>query len=142
MDANTTLIEQSADSKLGRLANHFALRFQYMLSIEPIVGNVIAIGLALGLLILLGHADFFPKWLVKYHHYLSIGIYFSITIQLLKSASHSILLPLAAIGIAGAGFVAQNVEPEWQLLATATLQEFMITCAKTLSISMKNSLLS
>lgn len=126
MDASTAMIEQSTDRKVGRLANHFIMRFQYMLSIEPVIGNIIAIGLALGLLVLLGHADFFPKWLVKYHHYLSIGIYLSITIQLLKSASHSILLPLAAIGIAGAGFVAQNVEPEWQLLATATLQEFML----------------
>ena len=123
------------ESKLNALINNFVYRIKYMTSIEPIIGNLIAIGLAIGVLVLLGHPALFPKWISKYHHYLTYAIYFGMVIQLLKSASQSILLPLLALGIGGLGFWAMNLEPEMQLVGVTTLQQFMLLGVLGMAIS-------
>ena len=55
--------ENHVENKLVTLARHLIFRIRGMLSIEPIIGNVIAIALAIGILALLNHHEFFPGWL-------------------------------------------------------------------------------
>ena len=113
-------------NKAAALLHHFLLRLRYLVSIEPIIGNVIAIALAIGLLALLKHHEFFPGWLNgKWGRYLGYAVDVGIVIQFLKSASCSIILPLLALGIAATGFVLQNLEPDAHLLTTAVLQQCM-----------------
>jgi len=132
---NASTVKKKIESPVNALINDFVYRIKHMTSIEPIIGNMIAIGLAVGILALLGHPSLFPKWLTKYHIYLTYAIYFGMSIQLLKSANQSILLPLLALAIAGIGFWAMNLEPKMQLVGVTTLQLVMLLGVLGMAIS-------
>jgi hypothetical protein len=118
--------EKHLANRCATLARHLIFRIRGMLSIEPIIGNVIAIALAIGVLALLNHHEFFPSWLHgKWGLYLGYAVQTGIVIQFLKSASCSIILPVLALSFAAAGFALQNFEPDVHLLTTTVLQQCM-----------------
>ena len=107
---------------------------QALLAIEPILINLVAIVLAMGILILLNYPTLFPK-LGKYHQYLTYIIYALILIQTMKSATKSLFIPILAIVIAGLGMALLSFNPAWQFISLDVLKKMMLLGAIGVSIS-------
>ena len=95
------------------------------LAVEPILVNLMAILLAMGLLVLLHYPSLFPN-LGHYHPYFSWLIYGLILLQTLKSATKSLLIPVIAIGIAGLGMLLLSFSPDASMLSLDTLKKMML----------------
>ena len=95
------------------------------LAVEPILVNLMAILLAIGLLVLLHYPILFPN-LGHYHPYFTSIIYGLILLQTLKSATKSLLIPVIAIGIAGLGMLLLSFSPDASMLSLDTLKKMML----------------
>lgn len=96
-----------------------------MLAFEPVMANIIAISLGLVVLLLLNYPILFPK-LGKYHLYLTYAIYALITMQIIRSASKSLLIPFMAMAIAGVGYLILFINPGWHFFSSAILKHLML----------------
>lgn len=75
-------------------------RLRGMLSIRPVIGNVIALLIA-GLLFYYLFHEIGEKWFLAYQRYFSIGIQLFAAIQIIKSGTRSLILPFLALVIGG-----------------------------------------
>jgi hypothetical protein len=98
---------------------------QASLAIEPILVNLLAITLAIGIVVLLNHPTLFPQ-LGKYHHYFTYVIYGLILLQTIKSANKSLFIPVIALAIAGAGFLLLRFNLDWQWVNLDELKKLML----------------
>jgi hypothetical protein len=83
---------------------------QASVAIEPILVNLVAIILGMGLVILLNHPNLFPK-LGKWHHFFINTTYGLILLQTIKSATRSLFIPVVVLCIAGVGIGLLNFIP-------------------------------
>ncbi len=67
-----------------------------MVSLRPVIGNTIAIGLAIIAIAFL-HQGLMLSHLAKYQHFVGIGLLIFAGLQIIKSGSRSICLPLIAM---------------------------------------------
>lgn len=95
------------------------------LAIEPILANLVAIILGIGLFILLNHASLFPQ-LGKWHHFFMNVIYGLILLQTIKSATKSLFIPFMALSIAGFGMGLLSLMPDWALISLDTCKKLML----------------
>lgn len=77
-----------------------------MMSVQPIIGNIIAIGLAIVALHYIYHEVDLAGF-HKYCHYFGIGIQVFAGLQVIKSGARSLLLPLLAM--IGGGMIAHTL---------------------------------
>jgi len=70
-------------------------RLGLMLGVRPVIGNMIAIGVALAALVVLQH-EVILHGFAKYQHYIGIGLLAFAGLKIIKSATRSLLLPLVA----------------------------------------------
>lgn len=98
---------------------------QASLAIEPILVNLVAIILGIGLFILLNHPSLFPT-LGKWHHFFMNVTYGLILLQTIKSATKSLFIPMMAMAIAGIGIALFSLNLDWQLISFDTLKKMML----------------
>lgn len=96
-----------------------------MLAIEPVLINIIAIGMAMAVLVLLNHPTLFPK-LGKYHLYFINSIYILILIQTIKSSVKSSFIPFLALIAAALGYAILSLNPNLQVINVEVLQKLML----------------
>lgn len=107
------------------LARKLLNMIRVSLAIEPILANLVAIILGVGLLILLNHPSLFPQ-LGKWHHFLMNVTYGLILLQTIKSATKSLFIPVIAVAIAGIGIAVLSLNSDWQLISLDTLKKMML----------------
>lgn len=107
------------------LAKKLLSMVRLSLAIEPILANLVAIILGMGLFILLNHPSLLPQ-LGKWHHFFMNVIYGLILLQTIKSATKSLFLPMTTIAIAGIGIALLSLNPDWQLISLDTLKKMML----------------
>lgn len=107
---------------------------QTSLAIEPILINLFAIVLGIGVLILLNYPILFPS-LGKYHRYFAYIIYGLVLLQTLKSAAKSLFIPVLAISIAGIGMVFLSLNPTSQWISLDILKKMMLLGTMGVGIS-------
>jgi hypothetical protein len=102
----------------------FISRLTRMLSPRPIIGNLIAIGLAIFALAFL-HSELTLHHFGKYQHYIGVGLLVFAGLQIIKSSTRSLLLPLLAT-VAGA--IISHSLPNGQTLFTygATFYQYVM----------------
>jgi hypothetical protein len=86
-----------------------------LLAFEPILANIIAIGMAIGILILLNHPALFPN-LRKYHLYFFYTMYILIMIQTIKSSRKSAFIPLLALAPAALVYLILSLSPHAKII--------------------------
>jgi hypothetical protein len=96
-----------------------------MIAFEPVLINLIAIGLGCGVLLLLSHPALFPK-MGKYHLWLTYAIYVLITVQTIRSAAKSLFIPFLALMLSGIGYLCLSLYPDWHFISTAILKQLML----------------
>ncbi|MCW5590203.1 MAG: hypothetical protein KIT27_11155 [Legionellales bacterium] len=85
-----------------RLKAEFNTLIKVIFCVEPILVNIFAIIFCVGVLFLLNQPELMPN-MGHYHQYLIIGVKFLLALQIIRSSSKSLILPLSAILIAIAG---------------------------------------
>tara|TARA_B100001996_G_scaffold247927_1_gene192097 strand:+ start:225 stop:800 length:576 start_codon:yes stop_codon:yes gene_type:complete len=67
-----------------------------MISLRPVIGNLIAIGLVMLALVFL-HQGLMLSHLARYQHYMGVGLMLFAGLQIIKSGTRSICLPLISM---------------------------------------------
>lgn len=96
-----------------------------MMAIEPVMVNLLAILLGLGILFLLNYPSLFPK-IGKYHQYLTYAIYGLISLQTIRSATKSLFIPIIALLISGIGFLSISLNPHIPFFNMEFLKQLML----------------
>ncbi|OAI47776.1 hypothetical protein AYO45_05595 [Gammaproteobacteria bacterium SCGC AG-212-F23] len=112
------LIQNTLVQKLGRM-------IKTMFAIEPVIINVIAVGLGLGVLCLLHFPVLFPQ-LGKYYSYLTYAIYGLIAIQTIRSATKSLFIPTVAFIIVCGGYAALHIDPQLSFISIDLLKKLTL----------------
>lgn len=92
-------------------------RFIRMLSPRPIIGNLIAIGIMLVALFFLQHEVTLHHF-EKYRHYIGVSLLCFAGLQIIKSSSRSLILPLLAMVIGA--MISHTLTPHETLLSYGT----------------------
>ncbi len=99
-------------------------RLMGMLSFKPVIGNIIAVGLAM-LALYYVYQEVDLDGFSKYRHYFGMGIQIFAAIQIIKSGTRSLLLPLLAM--VGGSMMAHSLGPHETLLTFGkTFYEYVI----------------
>lgn len=106
-----------------------------MLSIQPVIHHLIAIGFAFLALGLLSQVNLFPPGIVKYLSYSPYVVYGLILYQIMKAATRSLFISCVVILLSGAGFMMAHIEPGWHAISTTHLQYCMLLGVTGLVIS-------
>lgn len=85
-----------------QLSYKFFKTFQALAAIEPVISNIIAIAICLGVLMLLKFPEMLPH-LGKYYKYCIYAAEGLAAYQIIKSSSKSLCLPVTAIMVASMG---------------------------------------
>jgi hypothetical protein len=103
-------------------------------AIEPIIANLFAIGIAIGLLVILNHPTLLPA-LGKYQKYLTYVMYGLIVLQTIRSARFSLLIPLLALTVASIGFFILGNHPHEVFFNVEELRKLMLLGVVGLAVS-------
>jgi hypothetical protein len=99
-------------------------RITKMLSPRPIIGNIIAIGVAIFALVFL-QTEVTLHHFGQYQHYMGVGLLIFAGLQIIKSSSRSLLLPLLAT-VSGA-VISHSLAPDQTLFTYgATFYQYMM----------------
>lgn len=83
-----------------RFVELIAERIRGMFSVRPVIGNIIALLLA-GIALYYIFNEIKEPWFIKYQNYFGIGIQLFAALQIIKSGSRSLLLPVLALVVGG-----------------------------------------
>lgn len=103
----------------------FIASFKLMAAIEPVIHNIIALGLCAVLLVLLNIQGLLPN-LGKYHAYFYYGINLIAGYQVIKSAKNSLFLPLISIALASIIIALYHYAPSLLPIKIIFFQELML----------------
>jgi hypothetical protein len=96
-----------------------------MVAVEPVIINMIAMGLGFAILLLLNHSGLFPK-LGIYQFYFKYLVCALITIQMIRSSTKSLFIPFLILAVAGIAYLAPTINPNLHFLKLEIIQQLML----------------